>query len=144
MDQVDPRALDQRSQFAGPAIPVDDSWEKPIQSMLPAMLLDRPNIFFVDKTHTDRWGSDERRQIIEAANLKESQSEKDVDLFEEEVLSTTSRWTRLSDCELLQRSGKETSGKAWSVNVPTVPFLLWALLFLRVCGDGMQRGNSSC
>ena len=43
-------------------------------------------IFLVDKTHTDRWGTDQRRQRVEAANFQDAQSEKGsskLDLFEE-------------------------------------------------------------
>ena len=75
---------------------VDDSWEKPIQSMLPTMPWTGRTIFLVDKIHTDRWGNDQRRQIIEAANLKDSQSETGFGLLEEEAHSTKSRWTKLS------------------------------------------------
>ena len=50
-------------------------------------------IFIVDQFHTDRWGTDQRRQRIEAANLK---SEKVFDLLDEEVHSTKPRWAELS------------------------------------------------
>ena len=53
----------------------------------------RRTIFIVDKVHTDRWGADQQRQRIEAANLK---SEKVFDLLDEEIHSTKSRWTKLS------------------------------------------------
>ena len=68
--------------------------------MLPMTLLTRRTIRLVDKVHTDRWGTDQRRQRIEVANLNESQSEKVFDLFEEGVNSTKSRWTTLSDFEI--------------------------------------------
>ena len=56
-------------------------------------------IFLVDENYTDRWGTDQRRQSIEASNLIYSQSEKEkeFDLFEEEAHSTKSRWTALDD-----------------------------------------------
>ena len=59
--------------------------------------LDRPDYIFVDKAHAGRWETDKRRHIIEAAKLKDSQSEKGFDLFEEEAHSTKFRWTALSD-----------------------------------------------
>ena len=65
--------------------------------MLPMIPWTGRTIFLVDKAHIDRWGTDQRRQRIEAANLGESQSEKAFDLFEEGVHSTTSRWTKLGD-----------------------------------------------
>ena len=55
-------------------------------------------LFLVDKIHTDRWDTNQRRQRVEAANLINSQSEKEFDLYEEEVHSTKSRWTWFSDC----------------------------------------------
>ena len=55
---------------------VDDSWERPIQSMIPTTPWTGRTIFLVDKTHTDRWGTDQRRQRIEAANFQDAQSEK--------------------------------------------------------------------
>ena len=47
--------------------------------------------------HTDRGGTEQRRQRIEAANLNESQSETSFDVVEVGVHSTKSRWTKLSD-----------------------------------------------
>ena len=34
---------------------IDDSWERPIQSMTPTIPWTGRTIFLVDKTHTDRW-----------------------------------------------------------------------------------------
>ena len=79
---------------------VDDSWERPIQSMIPTTPWTGRTRFLVDKTHTDRWGTDQRRQRVEAANFQDAQSEKESsrhDLFDEEVHSSKSRWLKLSD-----------------------------------------------
>ena len=62
---------------------VDDLWDTPNRSMLPMTPWTGRTIFLVDKAHTDRWGTDQRRQRIEAANLNESQSEKGFYLLEE-------------------------------------------------------------
>ena len=56
---------------------VDDLWDTPNRSMLPMTPWTGRTIFLVDKIHSDRWGTDQRRQRIEVANLNESQSEKD-------------------------------------------------------------------
>ena len=50
-------------------------------------------ILIVDKVHSDLWGNDQRRQRIEAANLK---SEKVCDLLDEEAYSAKSWWAELS------------------------------------------------
>ena len=78
---------------------LDDSWEKHIQSMLPTIPWTGRTIFLVDKTHTDRWGTDQRRQRIEAANFRYSQSEKGFDLFNEGAHSIKSRWNKLGEIE---------------------------------------------
>ena len=81
---------------------VDDSWERPIQSMTPTIPWTCRTIFLVDKTHTDRWGADQRRQRVEAANFQYSQSEKGsskLDSFEEGAHTTKPRWTELSGTE---------------------------------------------
>ena len=49
---------------------VDDSWERPIPSMIPTTPWTGRTIFLVDKTHTDPWETDQRRQRVEAANFK--------------------------------------------------------------------------
>ena len=57
-------------------------------------------IFLVDQTYTDRWGTDQRRQRVEAANFQDAQSEKGLsrrDLFNEEAHSTKPRWLKLSE-----------------------------------------------
>ena len=50
---------------------VNDWWDDPTANSIP-MTLDGQNHIVVDKVQTDRWGTDKRRQRIEAANLKES------------------------------------------------------------------------
>ena len=65
--------------------------------MLPTIPWTGRTIFLVDKTHTDRWGTDQRRQRIEAANLQDSQSETAFGVFEEDVHSTKFLWIALSD-----------------------------------------------
>ena len=50
---------------------VDDSWDRPTCSMVPMTPWTGRTLFLVDKAHTDRWGTDQLRQIIEAANLRE-------------------------------------------------------------------------
>jgi len=63
--------------------------------------LDWQSYIPVDKTHTDRWGTDQRRQRVEAANFQDARvSEKEssrLDLFDEEVYSSKPRWLKLSD-----------------------------------------------
>ena len=71
---------------------VDGLWDTPTRSMLPMTPWTGRTIFLVDKAHTDRWGTDQRRQQVEAANLRESQI-----CFDEEAHSTKSRWGKLSD-----------------------------------------------
>ena len=70
----------------------DDSWGTANRSMLPMTPWTGRTIFLVDKVHTGRWGTDQRRQRIEATNIRESH-----EMFEEEAYSTKSRWTKLSE-----------------------------------------------
>ena len=70
---------------------VDDLWDTPTRSILPMTLCTGRTTFLIDKAHTDRWGTDQRRQRIEAANLRESH-----DMFDEDIYSTKSRWIELS------------------------------------------------
>ena len=53
----------------------------------------RRTILIADKIHTDRWGTDQWWQMIEAANHK---IEKVFDLLDEEVHPTKPRWAELS------------------------------------------------
>jgi hypothetical protein len=79
---------------------VDDSWERPIQSMIPTTPWTGRTIFLVDKTHADCWGTDQRRQRVEAANFQDAQSENGLsrrNLFDEEAHSTKPRWLKLSE-----------------------------------------------
>ena len=61
-------------------------------------------IILVDKVHSDRCGTDQRRQRSEVANLNESQSEKDIYLFTEGAHSTKPRWSALSDIQIPNRT----------------------------------------
>ena len=61
---------------------VDDSWDTPTRFILPMTLWAGRAIFLVDRAHTDSWGIDQRHQIIEAANLRESHEN-----FDEEAQS---------------------------------------------------------
>ena len=72
---------------------IDDSWDEPTMNSTTMQPWTGRTIFIVDKVHTDRWGTDQRRQRIEAANLK---SENVLDVFDEEAHSTKSRWAELS------------------------------------------------
>ena len=73
---------------------IDDSWDEPTMNPTAIQPWTGRTIFIVDKIHTDRWGTDQRRQRIEAANLKSEKLSCDViDLFDEEAHS---RWTELS------------------------------------------------
>ena len=79
---------------------IDDLWGKPNSSMLAMAPCTNRIIFLADKAHTVFLGTDQRRQRVEASNLINSQSDKEFDLFEEEVHSTKSCWTALGDCDI--------------------------------------------
>ena len=83
----------------GQPFKIDDNWNEPNISSSPMIPWTGRTIFLVDKIYADRWGTDQRRQRVEASNFIYSQSEKEkeFDLFNEEVHSTKSRWTVLSD-----------------------------------------------
>ena len=81
----------------GQQFKIDDNWNEPNISNSPMIPWTGRIIFLVDKIYTDRWGTDQRRQQVEASNLTNSHSEKEFDLFNEEAHSTKSRWTALSD-----------------------------------------------
>ena len=70
-----------------------DSWDEPTMNSTAMQPWTGGTIFMVDKVHTGRWGTDQRQQRIEAANLK---SEKVFDLLNEEAHSTKFRWAELS------------------------------------------------
>ena len=44
-------------------------------------------VFLVDKAHTDRWGNDQRRQRVEAANLMETHEKSDEEAFQQQKSS---------------------------------------------------------
>ena len=69
----------------GQQFKIDDIWDKPSISTSPMIPWTGRALFVVDKIHTDRWGTDQRRQRVEASNLTNLQSEKEFDLFNEEV-----------------------------------------------------------
>ena len=71
---------------------VDDLFDASTRSMLPITPWTGRTIFSVDKAHVDRWGTDQRRQRIEAASLRKPQT-----MFDEEADSTKSLWTTLSE-----------------------------------------------
>ena len=79
---------------------VDDLWDTPNRSMRPMTPWTGRTICLVDNVHSDRWETDQRRQRIEVANLNESQSEKDIDLFKEGAHSTKPRWSALSGIKI--------------------------------------------
>ena len=81
----------------GQQFKIDDNWNEPNIPSSPMIPWTGRILFLVDKNYTDRWGTDQRRQGVEASNLIYSQSEKEFDLFEEEGHLTKSRWTRLDD-----------------------------------------------
>ena len=79
----------------GQQFQIDDKWNKPNISSASMTPWTGRTTFLVDKIYTDRWGTDQRRQRVEASNLIYSQSEKEFDLFEEEAHLTKSRWTQV-------------------------------------------------
>ena len=81
----------------GQQFKIDDNWNGQDIPSTPTIPWIGRTIFLVDKIHTDRWGTDQRRQRVEASNLIYSQSEKEkeFDLFEEEAHLTKSRWTQV-------------------------------------------------
>ena len=83
----------------GQQFKIYDKWNEPNLSSSPMIPWTGRTIFLYDKIHTTRWGTDQRRQRVEASNLIYSQSEKEkeFDLFEEEAHSTKFRWTALDD-----------------------------------------------
>ena len=76
----------------GQKFQIDDKWNEPNISSTSMTPWTGRTTFLVDKNCTDRWGTDQRRQRVEAANLIYSQ-----DLFDEEVHSTKLRWLKLSN-----------------------------------------------
>ena len=58
----------------GQQLRVEDLWDTPNRSMLPTTPWTGQTKILFDKAHTDRGGTDQRRQRIEAANLNETQS----------------------------------------------------------------------
>ena len=72
---------------------IDDSWDEPTMNSTAMQPWTGRTIFMVDQVHTDRWGTHQRQQRIEAANVK---SEKVCDLFDEEAHSAKSQWVELS------------------------------------------------
>ena len=79
----------------GQKFQIDDKWNEPNISSTSTTPWTGRTTFLVDKNYTDCWGTDQRRQRIEASNLIYSQSEKEFDLFEEEAHLTKSRWTQV-------------------------------------------------
>ena len=72
---------------------IDDSWDEPTMHSTTMQPWTGRTVFIVDKVHTDPRGTNQRRQRIEAANLK---SEKVCDLFDGEAHSARSRLAELS------------------------------------------------
>ena len=93
-------------------------------------------IFIDDNVHTGRWGTDHRRQRIEAANVKsEKVSENMFDLLDEGAHSIKSRWAELSmsdshfeieDEDCRKRPGAAVLQKSQGLRVPAALPLLWA------------------
>ena len=58
----------------GKQFKIDDIWNKPRISTSLMIPWTGRILFLVDKIHTNRWGTDQRRQRVEASNLINSQS----------------------------------------------------------------------
>ena len=76
---------------------IEDLWDSPNNVVPPMLPWTGRTIFLVDKSYSDRWGTDQRRQRDEVSNLVNPQSEKGDDLFVEEAHSAKPRWMLLSD-----------------------------------------------